>query len=259
MIGEPGLSADAADVSADGLPTRTRFDLLDFRLRRGHRAAGMSPVVLVSRSSVAGDRSADAADFTRAHAALVDDRTLQFEVQAAAPPPPPPDWLEAVARFLGALEPVFKVIFWLGLAAVVGAILWLIARETLRIRIPDRHRPTPPVESGWRPAPAQAMALLSDADALAEQGRYDEAVHLILLRSIGDIDGRLPNTVRPALTARDIGGLSRLPEAARPAFRRIARVVEASLFGGRPVDQPAFLDCRQAYEAFAFPDAWSRA
>lgn len=218
----------------------------------------MSLVVAVSPSSVAGGKSADAGDFIQAHAALADDRSLQFDVAAIPPPPPPPDWLEALFRFLGALEPVFKVIFWLGLAAIVLAVLWLIARETLRIRLPERHRPKAPVESGWRPAPAQALALLSDADALAEQGRYGEAVHLILLRSIGDIDGRLPNTVRPALTARDIGGLSRLPEAARPAFQRIARVVEASLFGGRPVDQPAFLDCRQAYEAFAFPDAWSR-
>jgi hypothetical protein len=34
-------------------------------------------------------------------------------------------------------------------------------------------------------------------------------------------------------------------------------VVESSLFGGRPVDRAAFVNCRQAYEAFAFPQAWA--
>jgi hypothetical protein len=196
--------------------------------------------------------------FESAHAAVAGDSSLQFEVAAVAPPPPPPGWLKSLFELLAGLEPVFRVVFWIGLAAVVLTILWFIGREVLRIRLPDRHKPrTPAGEGEWRPTAGVALALLSDADALAEQGRYDEAVHLILLRSIGDIDGRLPNTVRPALTARDIAELQRLPAAARPAFTRIARMVEASLFGGRAVDRADFTECRQAYEAFAFPGAWT--
>lgn len=196
--------------------------------------------------------------FEAAHAAVAGDPSLQFQVAAVVPPAPPPDWLRALLESLAGLEPVFRVVFWIGLAAVVLTILWFIGREVLGIRLPDRHKPRPPVGEGdWRPTAGVALALLSDADALAEQGRYDEAVHLILLRSIGDIDGRLPNTVRPALTARDIAELQRLPAAARPAFARIARVVEASLFGGRAVDRADFTECRQAYEAFAFPGAWA--
>ncbi len=173
------------------------------------------------------------------------------------PPPPPPGWLQPLIEFLSTLGPVFKIIFWLGLAALVVAVLWFIAREVIRIRLPERTRKLDIEDDGWRPAPAAALALLSDADALAAEGRFAEAVHLLLLRSINDIDGRLPNTVRPALTARDIAGLNRLPAAARPAFDRVARVVENSLFGGRPVDRAAFTDCRAAYEAFAFPQAWA--
>lgn len=196
--------------------------------------------------------------FETAHAAVAGDSSLQFSVAAVKPPPPLPGWLKTLLGLLGELAPVFLVIFWIGVAAIVLAILWFIGREMLHIRLPDRHKAPPRSRQGdWRPTAGAALALLSDADALAEQGRYDEAVHLILLRSIGDIDGRLPNTVRPALTARDIAELQRLPAAARPAFARIARAVEASLFGGRAVDRAEFTECRQAYEAFAFPGAWT--
>jgi hypothetical protein len=216
----------------------------------------MGRVAAVSGATT-GAGAADAGQgFDAAHSALAADKSLQFAIETPKPPPPPPDWLKPLFDFLAALGPVFSIIFWAGVAAIVVALLWLIAREVIRIRVPERNTPTAPGEEKWRPAPAQALALLSDADALAEEGRFAEAVHLILLRSIGDIDGRLPNTVRPALTARDIAALGRLPEAARPAFGRIARVVEGSLFGGRSVAREDFLDCRQAYETFAFPDVW---
>lgn len=205
----------------------------------------------------ADQAAASGAAFESAHQALAADTSLQFELRGVEPPPPPPGWLQPLIELLSAMGPVFKVVFWLGLAALVVAILWFIGRELIRIRLPDRTKKLDLEDDGWRPAPAAARALLSDADALAAEGRFAEAVHLLLLRSINDIDGRLPNTVRPALTARDIAGLSRLPVAARPAFDRIARVVESSLFGGRPVDRVAFADCRQAYEAFAFPQAWT--
>lgn len=216
---------------------------------------------LVAISGATNEAGADqaASGFDQAHAALAADPSLQFAIEAPPPPTPPPAWLKAILEAIGQLGPVFEVVFWLGLTAIVVAILWLIARELIRVRMPDRHKPVPPGEEDWRPAPAVAQALLSDADALAEAGRFAEAIHLILLRSISDIEGRLPHAVRPALTTRDIAALRRLPEAARPAFSQIGRVVEASLFAGRSVDQSDFLACRQAYETFAFPDAWKAA
>jgi len=205
----------------------------------------------------ADQAAASEASFASAHRALAADKAFQFEMKGIEPPPPPPGWLQPLFEFLQAMGPLFKIIFWLGLAAIVIAVLWFIAREIIRIRLPEKTDKLNIRDDGWRPAPAAALALLSDADALAAEGRFAEAVHLLLLRSINDIDGRLPNTVRPALTARDIAALSRLPAAARPAFDRIARVVESSLFGGRPVDRAAYADCRADYEAFAFPQAWA--
>ena len=216
----------------------------------------MGRIAVKTSAAGADQAAASGTTFDSAHQALAADESLQFEMKGIEPPPPPPDWLQPLSEFLQAMGPAFKIVFWLGLAAIVLAILWFIAREVIRIRLPGKTDRLNIVDDAWRPAPAAALTLLSDADALAAEGRFAEAVHLLLLRSINDIDGHLPNTVRPALTARDIAGLSRLPAAARPAFDRIARVVESSLFGGQPVDRAAFTDCRAAYEAFAFPQAW---
>lgn len=206
--------------------------------------------------------TAGADDVAAAHARVVADKTLQFDFTAFQPKTPPKDpaWLEAVGRFLDAVGPAMRVVFWIGLAAIVGVIAFVIVREVARTRWPDRfgrRRPKDLPSDGWRPTAAEALALLEDADRLADAGRYEEAAHLLLHRSIQDIQGRRPHLVKPALTARDIAGLEGLPARARPAFAGIAEAVERSFFGGRPIGREGWLDCRQAYEAFAFPEVWS--
>jgi len=216
----------------------------------------------MAASTAAGSASAvpSAADpVAAAHAKLLQDPLLQFDFNAAPPPPQVPQWLQALFKFLGGLQPLFEVLFWAGVAILVGLILYFAAREAIRYY---RNRPEATSATGekmpdWRPPVARAKALLADADRLAAQGLFAEAVHLLLFRSIDDIDDRRPRTLTPALTSRDILALKEIPAAARKAFARIAATVEKSFFGGRTVDANEFAECRRAYEAFAFPDAWS--
>jgi hypothetical protein len=199
----------------------------------------------------------------QAHARLLSDHSLQF---AFTQPPkiqdlPTPAWLKAIGKWIGEvarfLAPYAVWIFWIGVGLAILAILFLILRDIVGVRMPFRRRPTSRVKpADWRPEALKARALLADADRLAEQGRYDEAAHLLLFRSIDDIDERRPRLVRPALTARDISRLDAVPAAARGAFAKIAAIVERSLFGGEALDQAAFADCRAAYEAFAFGESW---
>jgi hypothetical protein len=200
-----------------------------------------------------------------AHARLLADPTLQFSF---TPIPRPPDfrappWLKAILDWIGgvakAVAPVAIDLFWIGVGVAVAAVVFLIVRELMgargpRLRRRVRTRPSP---ADWRPEVLKARALLEDADRLAAAGRYDEAAHLLLLRGVDDIEDRRPRLVKPALTARDIAGLSEVPEPARGAFGAIAAVVETSLFGGRSLDGEAYARCRAAYEAFAFPKAWA--
>ncbi len=204
-----------------------------------------------SGGHVAADRLA------AAHARLLQDHSLQFAFQTRTPPAPPA-WLKPLVDLIKWAAPALQWVFWIGLGLMAAFILIYLGRELIRIRWPSRVRSksAKPVQE-WRPEPEQARALLQDADRLAAEGRFAEAAHLLLFRSIDDIQGRRPRLIGPALTARDIAGLDGLPAPARGAFQIIAQVVERSFFGGRDVDASAFAQCRRAYEDFAFPEAWA--
>ena len=198
---------------------------------------------------------ANDAALAEAHRQLLADSSIQFDLPIVEPPQPPA-WLEPLARFLATIWPVIEILFWAALALLVLYILYGIARRLQGKEWPRRQKKAKPPEPNWRPDEAPARALLSEADSLAAQGRFAEAVHLILFRSIEDIDGRRPDLVGPALTSRDIAALPAIPERPRSAFARIAMLVERSLFALRPLGEGDWRDCRSAYEEFAFAEGW---
>lgn len=200
----------------------------------------------------------------QAHAVLLKQPDLQFRLPPATPPEPPA-WLAWLGRVLGpvlkpvgqALGPVAPYIFWGGLAFGVLTILYLVASNWFRLKpgaIPSRLALE--TADDWRPANDVARALLQDADRLAAEGLYEEAAHLILLRSIQDIEARRPRRLAPSLTSRDIAALEGLPPAARETFAGIALKVERSLFGGRPMGPEGFAACRAAYADLVGAEAW---
>ena len=201
--------------------------------------------------------SSPSADLAEAHARLLSDPNLQFD-RTGFTPPKIPGWLHWIGDILGFIAPALKYVFWGGLIVIAGLILFAVGRELLKLRGP-RSKATKPkqaLEPEWRPDAAAARDLLAQADALAAEGLYAEAAHLLLLRSVEDIQKRQPKALRVSLTTREIAALKAIPDSARPAFARIGRVVERSLFGAAAVEADDFADCRQAYEAFALPDGW---
>jgi hypothetical protein len=202
------------------------------------------------------------ADFGAAHRALLADRSIQFDLPMYQPPAarPAPRWWGGLFDWLSAEHPLLRILVYALLIAAAALILWLLVRAIGRSefwrRLMNREEAPPSPEESWRPAEAPARALLSEADALAAQGLYSQAAHLLLFRSIEDIDHRRPDLVRPALTSRDIAGLPALPERPRSAFTRIAMLVERSLFARRDLVEGDWRECRAAYETFAFADAW---
>ena len=193
-----------------------------------------------------------------AHKSLLTNPDVQFDLPAFVPPKPP-TWIEPLAKFFQWLAPAFPYIFWGAVALAVCAVLYFVLSNIDGFGWLRRNRNGGDEEvEEWRPEEGAARALLAEAEALAAQGRYAEAARLLLRRSVEDIAGRLPQFMKPSLTARDIAGADELPENARPAFSAIAHVVEVSAFGAQAVTAKAWEDCRAAYTRFAMPGSWAR-
>jgi hypothetical protein len=199
-----------------------------------------------------------AAEAARDWEAIRASGDIQFAPIPPTPPPQPPEWLAALGRFLqrlfaplgegvGMAWPTFEKVL-IGLAVVLALVLlWVLLAPLVR----RLRQPRTAVEAAWVPDRAEALALLEDADRLAEAGQFDEATHLLLQRSVGQIAAARPDWVHPASTAREIGGLAALPAAARAAFSVIAARVERSRYALRRLSRDDWQAARTAYADFA--------
>lgn len=214
----------------------------------------------MSNAAAPASPAGDPQRFDAAWTQLRADSAIQFDLPAFEPPPAGPNWIDWLSNALRGWGSFFQIIFWIALIAIVAAIVYAIGQRMSGAEPFWRRRKAKakaaPVED-WRPEEAPARALLAEADALADAGRFDEAAHLLLFRSIEEIDRRRPALVRPALTSREIVGAPQLPDGPRGAFGRIVEAVETSLFGGRRLGEGDWRNCRAAYEEFAFAKAWA--
>jgi hypothetical protein len=200
-----------------------------------------------------------AADALKAWRQVRASSDIQFApLPAPKPPAPPSPWLKLLGELLrdifepigGALGVSWPVIQNALIAATIALVLFVLWR-LLAPWIANRRGAAHNAEPGWTPDPAAARALLVDADRLAEEGRFGDAVHLLLRRSVDQIAATRPDWLRPASTAREIAGAASLPERARAAFAVIAARVERSRFALLGLDRADWEAARTAYADFA--------
>jgi hypothetical protein len=210
---------------------------------------------------IAGSTAAQ--DAARDWQALRGQGDIQFAPLAPMKPPQTPGWLKHLAQWLDAVLkklfgpvgeglglswPVMQKIGLVVAAALVLVLIWFLVLRPLL----DRRRSHAPEQApDWAPDRDAATALLADADRLANEGRYGEAAHLLLQRSVHHIAQARPDWLQPASTAREIATLPMLPERARQAFATIAARVERSLFALRELDAGDWRAARAAYADFA--------
>ncbi len=170
---------------------------------------------------------------------------------------PPPDWLTELMRWLGdlfspvgsAMVDVWPVMMWVLIGVAVLAVLYFLY-DTFGPGF-GRRRKEASGEADWTPREGEALALLEEADRLAAAGDFDEATHLLLKRSVGQIAEARPDLVEPSSTARELAAEPRLPDAARTAFAMIAAPVERSLFALGKLEEADWQAARAAYADFA--------
>lgn len=194
--------------------------------------------------------------FEQAHGELTSDRSIQFELQPFRPEPPLFEFPDL--SWLADLAPALRILFWVMVALIAGWLLYLIVGRLTGLDFGRLRKKSGGIaeEPDCRAAEQPARRLLSEADALAAQGLYSEAAHLLLFRSIEEIEQHRPQSVRKAYTSRDIARLPTLPAGPAEAFAGIVRAVERSLFGGRALGLGEWQDCRASYERFAFAGGW---
>lgn len=177
----------------------------------------------------------------------------------------PPAWLKAIGEFFSAIGEFFRMIFeplgnliglswpvlqWILIGLAVLGLLFLVWRllaPTLGARIPAAAEDDPE----WVPDRGEAIALLDEADRLAGEGKFDEATHLLLQRSVSHIVSARPGLLPPASTAREISTHPALPSRARDTFAVIATRVERSFFALRSLNAEDWQAAREAYADFA--------
>ncbi|TNF26082.1 MAG: DUF4129 domain-containing protein [Deltaproteobacteria bacterium] len=141
----------------------------------------------------------------------------------------------------------------LGIAGL-GLLLWL-GREVFRIRERRaakvaKDAPAQPVadDEASRAILDRMPATLRNARGLAADGRFEEAVHLLLRGAIDDVGELCRLVVEPAMTSRELLAQAELEAASRGAFEDLVMSVEVSLFGGLAVTADDFERCARSFE-----------
>jgi hypothetical protein len=138
-------------------------------------------------------------------------------------------------------------------ALIVGALVLLYAfRDLIPILRAGRG-------STWSDEEAASLAtgprapeiVLEAADDLAAQGRYVEAMHVLLLQALADIRRRLDEEFADSLTSREILRSRELSDTLRHPLREVINRVEWTYFGGHPADRDDYLACRASFSALA--------
>jgi hypothetical protein len=151
------------------------------------------------------------------------------------------------------VKDILRILFWTLL--IVGGLLLLFflvtALPSLQERLKRRAVEKDPSVVGPIATDADRERLdlaLGEADRLARQGAFGEALHLLLLYCLNEMRRRFGLGLPPSLTSREILGLSVLPEPRRTGLSVIVSAVEISHFGGRPVDEATYRSCRERCE-----------
>jgi len=147
-------------------------------------------------------------------------------------------------------DDVASMILWGAVIAGVILIGW-----TLRDSIPQLlRRPValegaPPSVAGLPPISVERLeGAQLEADELASQGRFVEAMHVLLLRGLAELRRSFRLRFADSLTSRELLALLPLPETTLEALTDIVERVELAYFGERVVVAGDYHACRESFD-----------
>lgn len=136
------------------------------------------------------------------------------------------------------------------MAIVIGLFIFWIARDLLGFE-PDHSDASSEDEPEQERDRGVVERPLGDAETLARQGNYADAVHTLLLRTLMELAHRRGQPLPSSLTSREILARVGLPAAAQVALSEIVDVVEISHFGNLEIGQSDYHRCLESYKRFS--------
>jgi hypothetical protein len=138
-------------------------------------------------------------------------------------------------------------------AVVIGVIILLYAFRDLIPVLRAGHRGdwTEDEAAGLVAGSRAPEIVLEAADDLAAQGRFVEAMHVLLLQALADIRRRLDEEFADSMTSREILRSRQLSDTLRRPLREVINRVEWTYFGGHPASRDDYLVCRASFSALA--------
>lgn len=101
------------------------------------------------------------------------------------------------------------------------------------------------------PAPLQLGDTRTKAERLADEGRYGEAIHVLLLETMGQLAARIPGGLHKSWTSREVLRLTKLGPEAHAPLESLVEAVETSLFGHETPGELDFRSCTRHFQEFA--------
>jgi hypothetical protein len=138
-----------------------------------------------------------------------------------------------------------RILVWLAAGVfLVLTLVWLATR--LGAYQADVGRVATPGAGAARAPPPPGEPV--EADALAREGRFAEAVHALLLHAFGHLAAH--TSVAGSLTSREVLGAVEMPAGARQAAGALVDEVERSIFAARPTEAETYRVAREHYVRF---------
>jgi hypothetical protein len=143
-------------------------------------------------------------------------------------------------------------VLWVVIAIALGVLLYAFRDMVPILRLWGRDRAWSGDEAVAGAVEARTPAVvLGAADDLAAEGRFVEAMHVLLLQGLADIRARLDEQFADSLTSREILRSAKLSEAGRSSLRDIVNRVEWTYFGEHPAALADYVGCRASFNALA--------
>jgi hypothetical protein len=140
-------------------------------------------------------------------------------------------------------------LLWVVVAIAIAILLYAFRDMIPMLRARSEGAWSGEEELAGENAPREPAAVLGKADELAAEGRFVEAMHVLLLQGLAEIRSRLDTQFADSLTSREILRSAKLSEAGRSSLRDIVHRVEWTYFGEHPAAWPDYVACRASYNA----------